>query len=77
MVEGLRVERGFDNENPYIDWHLDHDDDDDDDEQETSGTQPDDQEINHTTGFQPGGAFTPYRPGEPSLRRTNGNAQAS
>jgi len=44
----------FDNENPDLDYQLDHDDDDDDDEQEVDRTRP----------FQPGSASTPYHSGE-------------
>jgi len=42
----------FDNENPDLDYGLDHDDDDDE------------QEVNTTRPFQPGYASTPYFRGE-------------
>ena len=41
------AEGGFDDENPNLDWHLDHDDEDDDD---------DEQGVNRTWPFQPGSA---------------------
>lgn len=49
------AEGGFDDENPDLDWHLDHDDEDDDD---------DEQGVNRTWPFQPGSAFTPCHAGE-------------
>jgi len=44
------------NENPDLDWRLDHDHDDDDND--------DKQEVNTTQPFQPGAASTLYHGGE-------------
>ena len=51
------AEGGFDNENPWLDDHIDHDGDDDDDND-------DEEEVDTTRPFQPGTASTPYHNGE-------------